>query len=129
MGRLLSSAADLQDHVFGLDRRVVVAFVLQRDLAELDGLLRAPLETAEAVLAVSVPGGDAVHHDDVGVRADPFAESAGVAFVRDPEITVVVREERDRLLRHGIAEDVVQAVLDLKDAIMRLGGGVKLSRM
>jgi len=36
---------------------------------------------------------------------------------------------RDLNEKDGIAEDVVQAVLDLKDAIMRLGGGVKLSRM
>ena len=35
---------------------------------------------------------------------------------------------RDLNEKEGVAEDVVQAVLDLKDAITRLGSGVMLSR-
>jgi hypothetical protein len=80
------------DHLLQCHLRMAVALVTRRFFAELDRLLRAPLDAGEALFAVMKPDGFAGRKIDVPAGADGPADAAGVAFLIYPEPLVHRRD-------------------------------------
>ena len=67
---------------------MVVALVTRCLFAELDRLLRTPLDAGKALFAVMTPDGSVCLQVDVSTGADVLADAAGIAFLINPESLV-----------------------------------------
>ncbi len=67
---------------------MAVAFVAGRFFAELDRLLRAPLDAGEALFAVMTPDGLSSAGRSMFPQGQSLADAAAVALLIDPETLV-----------------------------------------
>ena len=67
---------------------MVVTLIPGRLFAELDRLLRTPLDAGKALFAVMTPDRSVCLQVDVSTGADGLADAAGVAFLINPESLV-----------------------------------------
>jgi hypothetical protein len=75
----------LFEHVFQRDSRVIIPRVFDGFFSILNGFLRAPLQTGEALFASVKPRRFFIDHLDIVGRTNPRADSAAIAFVVHPE--------------------------------------------
>lgn len=68
---------------------MMIAFIAECPLAELNGFLGAPLEASQALLAMMIPDGFVIGvHFDIPAGADALTDPAGIAFFIRPETLI-----------------------------------------
>ena len=70
----------------------MITFILRGLLAILNGLLGAPLNAGEALLAVVQPGRFVCCYDNIIHRTGFCADAAAIAFLVHPEILIHLRD-------------------------------------